>query len=231
MQCPKCHGTIPDNSTVCTLCGQAINDDPSLQFHKSPEPDSQMAKKHDPASVQPPWKDGKEIVEKLSGNINFRHFDLKGLITCEAILWIIPAIGLFSPLYEVSYNGYGSSGGEAIIPSLLNGTLNKAPGQIVFMIWLVVLLIFAMMIVGFLQAFHPVKKSVPLFYGITGILLSVFLILSLGLINSMIGLVSLMGGGSRTTFIGILMKISLWILLAGHCWQIWMMTVEHQKLR
>ncbi len=224
MQCPNCHGNIPDNSKFCTLCGTRI---PEAANPSAAKPEYSSQPYSAPAGSSVYGASAGSSVQKVLNGVDFRHFDLRGLVTIEAILWIIPLLGLFFPWMEVpSYLGKS----KGIIFGIFELGKSDFPWEVSFMVWALVIATIGMVVIGFIQVLQHLPSKVTAIFGIVGILTCVFYIIVLSLQDTVLS-----AGSSlvdiKWTLIGTLMPIAVWVLLIGHIWQIWMMAVQGQRLK
>lgn len=212
MKCPNCNGNIPDNSKFCTICGAKIEAAPTSGF----TPAGAAAPAGGAASA------AAGSVKNVLNNIDFHHFDLKGLITIEAIVWLIPVIGWFVP--------WMNSSKYAEPTSLFSGLIDNDLGDFGLFLGILILVTILLVVEGFWIASRPVKRKMPVEFGIVGIWTSVMMILLTKIIGIGFGALSAIGAGSGMNLMGQLVKLSSWVLLILSCWQMWMMAGQGKKV-
>lgn len=119
MQCPNCHGNIPDNSKFCTLCGAKIQSQPASGNppYTNPNPGysnpanpnySHGSPAHNPGSSftagDLAGKAG-QVGRKLASNVDFHNLNPVGLSTLMAVCWTILFVGCFVNLLEMDGEG------------------------------------------------------------------------------------------------------------------------------
>lgn len=225
MQCPNCHGNIPDNSKFCTLCGARIPETMVSQSAVKSEYSTQVNTVQTGTSAY--GTVGGNSVQKVLSGVDFRHFDLRGLVTIEAILWIIPFLAMFFPVNDVS-TSYSKPKG--LIFDILENGLGDTSWEFTVIIFGLIILTTGMVVIGFLQILRPVNPKITAIYGIIGILISLYSVVDLTFQDKLLSAISSFVTVTPT-FMGNLMHFSVWILLVMHCWQIWMMAVQGQRLK
>lgn len=113
MQCPYCHGNIPDNSKFCTLCGKKISEPAPVQnqqFSGNTSFNSQIPSASNPNSsftLNDVTSKAGDIGKKLAGNVDFHNLNITGIITLISLCWLIEFLGCFINLVDVF--GFGIS--------------------------------------------------------------------------------------------------------------------------
>lgn len=113
MQCPYCHGNIPDNSKFCTLCGKKIAEPAPVQnqtYSGNTSFNSQIPSVSNPNSsftLNDVTSKAGDIGKKLAGNVDFHNLNVTGIITLISLGWLIELFGCFIDLIDV--HGFGIS--------------------------------------------------------------------------------------------------------------------------
>lgn len=221
MICPNCHGNIPDNSKFCTLCGSKTNPVNTM---------NPITGVHSPGNSNPYVAAGAAsgnsgTAAKILNNIDFRHLDVKGTVTLEAIFWALSSLGWFFPLA----NGDTFSSSKSVINYLLEGGSEGMVPGVDAIFWIMIIVVAFMIVLGFWQALHPFGKAFTTVYASIGIIFSTYDLLLGSLANWAVGSLAQVEGGG-ISFVGHLFQICSVILLLLHCVEVWMLAAQGKRV-
>lgn len=116
MQCPKCHGNIPDNSKFCTLCGTRIETAQPAGPGAAPEKSNIPA----PAAENNVSAALSKAKAQLDSNVKIDFSDLKktnsmGIMAGIVVGWLLVLLGCFINTVKVMGIGYSFSGFSDLI--------------------------------------------------------------------------------------------------------------------
>lgn len=230
MQCPKCHGNIPDNSKFCTLCGAKIEAVITpVQPASITQPEQPETHPVSPDLIPPAAAGANANPVSFSSlkKMDFKNLSVKNLITLQALAWIIPVLGLVTPTYYMSSYGYTVSG--SLFDQASQGNAGEA-GFMAALVWILILATVAVFGLGLWLAFKPGKQILAANFAAAGIVVSTYFILWLSMTGMVVGLGSLLGGSAGLNFWGQIVRVFCFAELLASIYLVWLMAVQNKRI-